>query len=138
MAGAARPSCWGGAARPCRGSEPGGGVVGGGQRAGGRGAAPGCRAAGPGAGAAVRPAGSRWTHPAVAAWRNGSLDGTGIGHDVLRPEGADEVDVDSLRRSLEDSVRGHVPFDAGHPAIYSRDSSNYRQIPTGVVITATT
>jgi FAD/FMN-containing dehydrogenase/Fe-S oxidoreductase len=85
----------------------------------------------------VRTAGNRWTHPAVAAWHNGSLDGSGIGHDVLRPASAREVDVEALRRTLERSLRGHVHFDAGHRAIYSHDSSNYRQIPIGVVIPET-
>jgi FAD/FMN-containing dehydrogenase/Fe-S oxidoreductase len=73
----------------------------------------------------------------VAAWRDGSLDGAGIGHEVLRPERVDEVDVESLRRALEGSLRGHVHFDAGHRAIYSHDSSNYRQTPIGVVIPET-
>jgi FAD/FMN-containing dehydrogenase/Fe-S oxidoreductase len=85
----------------------------------------------------VRTAGARWTHPAVAAWRDGSLDAAGIGHQVLRPERIEEVDVDSLRRALERELDGEVHFDPGHRAIYSHDSSNYRQIPIGVVVPKT-
>jgi len=53
---------------------------------------------------------------------------------VLRPEGADEVDVRSLRRALEGNVKGEVHFDAGNRGAYSHDSSNYRQPPIGVVL----
>ena len=56
------------------------------------------------------------------------------GHGTLRPAGADEVDIPALRRQLERSIRGEVLFDAGHRAIYSHDSSNYRQPPIGVVV----
>jgi len=82
----------------------------------------------------MRTAGSHWTHPAVAAWRNGSQDGAGIGHAMLRPRDADEIDVEALERDLRDALDGEVLFDAGHRAIYSHDSSNYRQTPIGVVL----
>jgi FAD/FMN-containing dehydrogenase/Fe-S oxidoreductase len=78
----------------------------------------------------MRTAGSKWVHPAVAAQRNGA----GIGHEMLRPEEAHEVDVDALGRDLGKAVGGEVLFDAGHRAIYSHDSSNYRQAPIGVVV----
>ncbi len=82
---------------------------------------------------------SRWTHPAVAAWRGGAehANGAGLGHDLLGPEGTDRVDVESLERELERAVQGEVRFDAGTRAIYSHDSSNYRQAPIGVVIPRT-
>ena len=78
----------------------------------------------------------RWTHPAVASWRGGSTlaNGAGVGHDLIGPEGVDQVDVRSLERALRASVRGEVLFDPGHRAIYSHDSSNYRQAPIGVVV----
>ena len=55
------------------------------------------------------------------------------GHNMLAPEGADAVDGKALDKALARDVRGDVLFDAGHRAIYSHDSSNYRQEPIGVV-----
>ncbi len=75
---------------------------------------------------------SHWTHPAVAAWRRKD----GGGHQTLAPEGIEKIDRRSLERSLRDVVRGEVRFDAASRAIYSHDSSNYRQPPLGVVIPA--
>jgi FAD/FMN-containing dehydrogenase/Fe-S oxidoreductase len=82
----------------------------------------------------------RWTHPAVAAWRGGHelSNGRGMGHNLLGPEGATEIDVPALRRDLEQAVGGEVRFDAGSRAIYSHDSSNYRQAPIGVVVPRST
>ncbi|HEX4036442.1 MAG TPA: FAD-linked oxidase C-terminal domain-containing protein [Acidobacteriaceae bacterium] len=48
--------------------------------------------------------------------------------------GGGKVDVDGLRRALEDAVEGEVRFDAGTKSMYAVDASNYRQIPIGVVI----
>jgi FAD/FMN-containing dehydrogenase/Fe-S oxidoreductase len=53
---------------------------------------------------------------------------------MRKPAGVDEIDTDSLERSLRDSVRGEVHFDAGNRAAYSHDSSNYRQTPICVVL----
>jgi FAD/FMN-containing dehydrogenase/Fe-S oxidoreductase len=50
---------------------------------------------------------------------------------------AGTVDVGHLKRRLEQSVRGEVRFDAGTRAMYANDSSNFRQIPLGVVIPRT-
>ncbi len=72
----------------------------------------------------------RWTHPAVAAWRERG----GGGHETLAPEGVERIDRRALERELRDAVRGEVRFDAGSRAIYSHDSSNYRQPPIGIVI----
>jgi FAD/FMN-containing dehydrogenase/Fe-S oxidoreductase len=46
----------------------------------------------------------------------------------------ERVDVESLQRTLERELRGEVHFDRGHRGIYAHDSSNYRQIPIGVVL----
>ncbi|MBF8191725.1 FAD-binding protein, partial [Nonomuraea sp. K274] len=48
-----------------------------------------------------------------------------------------EIDVDTLRRRLEEDVDGEVRFDAGSRAAYATDASNYRQPPIGVVVPRT-
>jgi FAD/FMN-containing dehydrogenase/Fe-S oxidoreductase len=58
----------------------------------------------------------------------------GMGHQTLAPEGIERVDRRALKRALKESVQGEVRFDLGTRAIYSHDSSNYRQPPLGVVI----
>src|SRR5919202_1548112 len=40
----------------------------------------------------------------------------------------------ALQAELRERVKGEVRFDAGTRAIYAHDSSNYRQVPFGVVI----
>src|SRR5918911_3060658 len=40
----------------------------------------------------------------------------------------------TLASDLRHRVRGEVRFDAGTRAIYAHDSSNYRQVPFGVLI----
>jgi FAD/FMN-containing dehydrogenase/Fe-S oxidoreductase len=40
----------------------------------------------------------------------------------------------ALQSDLRDKVKGEVRFDGGTRAIYAHDSSNYRQIPFGIVI----
>jgi FAD/FMN-containing dehydrogenase/Fe-S oxidoreductase len=47
---------------------------------------------------------------------------------------AESVDLAGLRRRLEETVGGEVRFDAGSLAMYANDSSNFRQVPLGVVI----
>jgi FAD/FMN-containing dehydrogenase/Fe-S oxidoreductase len=44
------------------------------------------------------------------------------------------VDVKALVKELRQTIRGEVRFSDGDRALYSTDSSNYRQIPIGVVI----
>jgi FAD/FMN-containing dehydrogenase/Fe-S oxidoreductase len=56
------------------------------------------------------------------------------GHDLRRPAGTEDIDVAALERELTRSVRGEVRFDPGYRAIYSNDSSNYRQQAIGVVV----
>jgi FAD/FMN-containing dehydrogenase/Fe-S oxidoreductase len=59
---------------------------------------------------------------------------TGIGHRTLAPEGVERINRRALKRALEEAVKGEVRFDLGTRAIYSHDSSNYRQPPLGVVL----
>ena len=51
--------------------------------------------------------------------------------------GLPRVDVDELRAALESAVHGEVRFDAGSRGTYATDSSNYRQVPIGVVLPRT-
>jgi FAD/FMN-containing dehydrogenase/Fe-S oxidoreductase len=55
------------------------------------------------------------------------------GTPALRPGRAD-VDAAALAAALGRLVEGEVRFDAGSRAAYSTDSSNYRQVPIGVVV----
>jgi FAD/FMN-containing dehydrogenase/Fe-S oxidoreductase len=41
---------------------------------------------------------------------------------------------EALERALKQKVRGEVRFDPGARALYATDSSNYRQVPIGLVI----
>jgi FAD/FMN-containing dehydrogenase/Fe-S oxidoreductase len=46
----------------------------------------------------------------------------------------DENDkIDELEKKLALSIKGEVKFDIGYRALYATDSSNYRQVPIGVV-----
>ncbi|HET7035790.1 MAG TPA: FAD-binding and (Fe-S)-binding domain-containing protein [Thermomicrobiaceae bacterium] len=51
-----------------------------------------------------------------------------------RPAGVDQIDVGALIDVLRSAVRGEVRFGDGDRALYATDSSNYRQVPLGVVI----
>ncbi|MBS1583985.1 MAG: FAD-binding oxidoreductase [Bacteroidetes bacterium] len=44
------------------------------------------------------------------------------------------IDVSALEAELKKAISGEVRFDEGSRALYSTDSSNYRQIPIGVVL----
>jgi len=46
-------------------------------------------------------------------------------------------EAEAIARKLRASICGEVRFDAGARALYSTDSSNYRQIPIGVVVPKT-
>jgi FAD/FMN-containing dehydrogenase/Fe-S oxidoreductase len=48
--------------------------------------------------------------------------------------GSHGIDVRALEADLREKVRGEVRFDEGYRAVYSTDSSNYRQAPLGVVV----
>ncbi|MGN6444568.1 FAD-binding and (Fe-S)-binding domain-containing protein [Amnibacterium sp.] len=57
---------------------------------------------------------------------------------IVRPaDPAGDVDVETLRRALVANVDGEVRFDEGSRATYATDSSNYRQVPIGVVVPRT-
>jgi FAD/FMN-containing dehydrogenase/Fe-S oxidoreductase len=45
-----------------------------------------------------------------------------------------KVDSDGLETALKRAIRGEVRFDSGSRALYATDSSNYRQVPIGVVV----
>src|SRR6266568_1050948 len=44
------------------------------------------------------------------------------------------VDAERIAAELRVSIRGEVRFDDGSRALYATDSSNYRQVPIGVVV----
>ncbi|HEY5296972.1 MAG TPA: FAD-linked oxidase C-terminal domain-containing protein [Verrucomicrobiae bacterium] len=46
-------------------------------------------------------------------------------------------DVKNLEQALKKKISGEVRFDSGSRALYATDSSNYRQIPIGVVVPKT-
>jgi FAD/FMN-containing dehydrogenase/Fe-S oxidoreductase len=48
------------------------------------------------------------------------------------------IDPDALAADLQRAVQGEVRFDTGSRGLYSRDASNYRQIPIGVVVPKST
>jgi len=48
--------------------------------------------------------------------------------------GAATIDAEGLAAELRRQIGGEVRFDAGSRALYATDSSNYRQVPIGVVI----
>ena len=50
------------------------------------------------------------------------------------PSAGERVDATGLEAELRKAVEGEVRFDAGSKAMYAVDSSNYRQVPIGVVI----
>src|ERR687884_849849 len=52
----------------------------------------------------------------------------------MRVKVGKSFDVRALEAELKEGVRGEVRFDEGYRAIYSTDSSNYRQAPLGVVV----
>ncbi len=76
------------------------------------------------------------THPAIERWKREHGYGSRSygGHGTLTPDGIDRVDAAALARDLSAAVGGEVRFGAGDRAIYSHDSSNYRQPPIGVVV----
>lgn len=52
---------------------------------------------------------------------------------MSRPAKLDDAQREALGRALAGAVRGEVRFDATTRAAYASDSSNYRQVPLGVV-----
>ena len=60
--------------------------------------------------------------------------GNGDGGYEVSDRGRMNLNALALQSDLRDRVKGEVRFDAGTRAIYAHDSSNYRQVPFGVVI----
>jgi FAD/FMN-containing dehydrogenase/Fe-S oxidoreductase len=54
--------------------------------------------------------------------------------DLVDRSGVDEEARQRLARDLTDALRGEVLFDGATRGIYATDSSNYRQVPLGVVV----
>ena len=48
-----------------------------------------------------------------------------------------DLDPKALQKELRAALEGEVRFDDGSRALYATDSSNYRQVPIGVVIPKT-
>src|SRR5579859_5963083 len=44
------------------------------------------------------------------------------------------TEAEALAEALRERIAGEVRFDSGSRALYATDSSNYRQVPIGVVI----
>jgi FAD/FMN-containing dehydrogenase/Fe-S oxidoreductase len=59
------------------------------------------------------------------------------GRGVGGPDATVEIDAAGLRRTLEATVSGEVRFDVASIAMYANDSSNFRQVPIGVVLPRT-
>src|SRR5438128_6534638 len=55
-------------------------------------------------------------------------------HPLGSSRSAMPVDAEALAARLRSRIRGEVRFDKGSRALYATDSSNYRQVPIGVVI----
>jgi FAD/FMN-containing dehydrogenase/Fe-S oxidoreductase len=53
------------------------------------------------------------------------------------PRGRKLIDVGRLEKDLRKAVKGEVRFDAASRALYAHDSSNFRQVPIGLVIPRT-
>ena len=49
----------------------------------------------------------------------------------------DEIDAKRLEQDLRAAVQGEVRFDTASKALYATDSSNFRQVPIGVVVPRT-
>jgi FAD/FMN-containing dehydrogenase/Fe-S oxidoreductase len=53
---------------------------------------------------------------------------------ALSSRGLSSHTTESLANTLRQKIRGEIRFDLGTRALYATDSSNYRQVPIGVVI----
>lgn len=58
----------------------------------------------------------------------------GISNRLTHTQQSSTFEVNFLESDLRALIRGEVRFDAGSRALYATDSSNYRQVPVGVVI----
>ncbi|MFI8186945.1 FAD-linked oxidase C-terminal domain-containing protein [Actinacidiphila glaucinigra] len=58
-----------------------------------------------------------------------------MAHDAdITEDAVTGLDLAGLQRALRERVDGEVRFDAGSRGAYATDSSNYRQVPLGVVV----
>src|SRR5260221_2909482 len=91
--------------------------------------------------------GPRWRRPPSRSRRSNRagcphdsihLSGVAIHKQLPLSSHANPVDsfgpAAELERDLTRTVRGEVRFDRGSRALYATDSSNYRQIPIGLVV----
>ena len=53
------------------------------------------------------------------------------------PPKSSNIDAEALARELKKNTSGEIRFDAGSRALYATDSSNYRQVPIGIVVPKT-
>ena len=53
------------------------------------------------------------------------------------PRARARINVVKLERALREAIEGEVRFDGGSLALYANDSSNFRQVPIGVVVPKT-
>ena len=62
---------------------------------------------------------------------------TAVDIGMPRTGGPEQSDREALVTALRAAVDGEVRFDTGSRATYASDSSNYRQVPLGVVVPRT-
>ena len=62
---------------------------------------------------------------------------TAVDIGMPRTGGPEHSDPEALVTALRAAVEGEVRFDTGSRATYASDSSNYRQVPLGVVVPRT-
>src|ERR1700739_1649871 len=55
-------------------------------------------------------------------------------NDTIGNKTGSTLDAKALASELRSKIEGEVRFDNGSRALYSTDGSNYRQVPSGVVI----
>jgi FAD/FMN-containing dehydrogenase len=56
---------------------------------------------------------------------------------ATRLEAPTRIDSETLAAQLRLRIEGEVRFDDGDRALYATDSSNYRQVPIGIVLPRT-
>ena len=74
--------------------------------------------------------------PEMSSASNGNAGENGY-DTTFRTKYSEKVNARALERELIKNISGEVRFDNGSRAVYSTDSSNYRQVPIGVVIPKT-
>lgn len=72
----------------------------------------------------------------ISSQTNGQVTDTSLDNRFMTRY-AEGVNVSALESELKKRISGEVRFDAGSKALYATDSSNYRQVPLGVVLPRT-